>query len=686
MFFLRSLSRPAALLAFALVPFLFACSNGGGTPPATQPGASAKLLKPADCSQLEAKLKTELTKVYQRQQIGYYYAGLRNDGSMFPQSLTSPPVTVAGSLQAAAGSGTASSHSDTNVQEKGVDEGDLVKTDGDYIYLARGSHFFVLKAQPADQTAIVTDIDLHDSINEIYLANGRVSVITSSYVPAAVPGGAAPISALVRQRSFTHLYFYDVAEPASPALAAKYDFPGSMQGTRRIGATIYLVTNMTIDLPNPVTAWDYVTGPITDWNAFNEAYAKATAENLQRIEVLSLADLLPTYSRTVYANGVAGATSVAPAVDCGDVAMPESGNGTDLSLVFTVDTALPAPAVASSGVMSSWCSVYMSLDSLYLISGNNWSWIEPVAGAVNPPENPEPASSVHKFSLAGGTGKPIYRGSATVNGWVTNQFSMSEYNGYLRIGTTRGGWWGEGISNQLAILGERDGTLFQAGKIAGIAPGEKIYSIRFDRDRGYMVTFRQIDPLFTFDLSDPVNPRKVGEVAVDGVATYLQVIGENSDRLLTIGQSADANGHVTGNKLQLFDVTNLAAPALLASYELGSGWSDALYDYHAFLYYQPLGLLTIPYYAYSASVGAYSSGLRVFSVSANGIAQRGLIPSQPAITDGSYSDSVDRAIIIGTDIYSLAHRTVTVAGAGQLNIEKVVALPEGYLYGPVAVN
>jgi len=305
-----------------------------------------------------------------------------------------------------------------------------------------------------------------------------------------------------------------------------------------------------------------------------------------------------------------------------------------------------------------------------------------------PAVNPEPWTALHKFALANGIGAPLYKGSGMVTGWLNDQFSMGEYNGYLRIGTTRGGWWGEGTSNRLAILAEESGALVEKGRIEGLAQGEKIYSMRFDRDRGYMVTFRQTDPLFTFDLSDPLNPRKAGEIKVEGFATYIHLVGQDNNRLLTVGRSADSTGRVNGNKLQLFDVTNLAAPALLGDFELGEGWSAALYDYHAFLYYEPLEILAIPYYSYGSSPGLYSSGLRVFNVNESGISQRGVIPAQPISSGyGAYDDTVDRSVIIGTDIYAIAHRTVTVAGTDQLDIKKVVSLPEGYgnyaLFGPV---
>jgi hypothetical protein len=292
-------------------------------------------------------------------------------------------------------------------------------------------------------------------------------------------------------------------------------------------------------------------------------------------------------------------------------------------------------------------------------------------------------TALHKFAVGGG-GQPVYRGSGMVAGWLNDQFSMGEYQGTLRIGTTRGGWPGEGISNRLAVLAEQDGKLVESGKIEGLAPGEKIYAMRFDRDRGYMVTFRQTDPLFTFDLSDPANPRKAGEIKVNGFATYIHLIGDN--RLLTIGKSADSTGRVTGNKLQLFDVVDLATPKLVGDYEMGASWSSAGYDYHAFVYYAPLNLLAIPFYDYGTSPATTLSGLALFTVSGSGITSMGGIPAGTVTTSyGSYNDSVDRSVVIGADIYSIAQRNLTVAGGAQGDIKKVVALPDGFSYQVVPV-
>ncbi len=173
----------------------------------------------------------------------------------------------------------------------------------------------------------------------------------------------------------------------------------------------------------------------------------------------------------------------------------------------------------------------------------------------------------------------------------------------------------ETTSNQLSILKQEGDHLVQTGVIKNIAPSERIYSMRYDGDRGYMVTFRQTDPLFTFDLSDPYDPKILGELKVNGFSTYIHLFGENNDRLLTIGRSATDQGRITGNQLQIFDVSDLTRPRQVASYELGHGYSEALYDHHAFTYYAPKNVLAIPYSSYAYDrYKRYESGTKVFHV------------------------------------------------------------------------
>ena len=274
---IQSRAQSTMALLIGAVLLLSSCSDGGDS--SEQPLPSPRLARAASSAELETRLKAELTSVYQRQETRYLYTGVGDVG----------PRATGGSE---GDSNTATSHSETNVQEAGVDEGDLVKTDGSFIFLARGSHFLVLQARPPEGMAIVSDIDLQESISELHLVANRLTVITILYTVTSGP--------------VTRLSFYDVTAPATPVLTARFDFPGTLQGSRRINDTIYVVTNHRIDLSSPVFPWNYLPAGSYDENAYTEAVAKATAENLRQIDVLTLADLLPTYSRTVFSGGVAG--------------------------------------------------------------------------------------------------------------------------------------------------------------------------------------------------------------------------------------------------------------------------------------------------------------------------------------------------------------------------------------------
>lgn len=660
----------------------------GMSPTSVKTTAQVTLKKPADEGELEKRVKAELTRRYDRQYAGSVYLGSTAQPVGQPTG-----ISTATGMLTAAGNNTATDsragteapvYSDTNVQEKGVDEGDLVKTDGKYIYLARGTRFFILAANPVEDSAIVSDTDVMEQISEMYLSGSKILLITSPITVYPAGGVTLSSATVIPYRPVTHVYVYDVSTPEVPILTASFDLPGSVKGSRRITNRLYLITNTTIDLPAAAKPADYLsTGTSASRQDFLNACEQARQENLRRIEKASLDELLPNYTTTLYTGGTHSSTT-SPAAVPGTTYIADPGNGSELSLVVSMDLSANPPTVSTSSILTAATQIYMSTSSLYLASANSWLWIEPLAGADTPAGNPDPGTSVHKFCLDG-SGKPVYKGSGAVEGWINDRFSMGDHEGYLRVGTTRGGWWGEAVSNQLAVLaedGEDPGGLKVVGTIAGLAPGERIYSMRFDRERGYMVTFKQTDPLFTFDLKDPRNPRVAGEVKVNGFATYIHLLGtEGGQRLLTIGRSADSAGRVTGNKLQLFDVADLASPKATGEYELGPGWSTALYDPHAFLYYEPLGLLAIPYYAYGTGTYSYSSGLSVFTIGSSSISLKGEIPAAGLTAGyGSYPDTVDRSVIIGNAVFAIAHRSVTAATAGQLNVLKTIQLPESYAF------
>nr|MBA2297702.1 beta-propeller domain-containing protein [Actinomycetota bacterium] len=216
------------------------------------------------------------------------------------------------------------------------------------------------------------------------------------------------------------------------------------------------------------------------------------------------------------------------------------------------------------------------------------------------PDKPEQeqqgvSTAIHKFDISS-PARTQYRGSGQVSGYLLSQWSLSEHRGVLRVVSTESpAWWGTGPESEsfLTTLRHRDGGLVQAGRIGGLGKGERVYSVRFAGDVGYVVTFRQIDPLYTVDLAVPERPRVLGELKIPGYSAYLHPIAD--DLLLGIGQDASEEGRPLGTQLSLFDVSDLRRPTRLHREPLGPGWSEAESDHHAFLYWPRTGLVVVPF-------------------------------------------------------------------------------------------
>jgi hypothetical protein len=209
-------------------------------------------------------------------------------------------------------------------------------------------------------------------------------------------------------------------------------------------------------------------------------------------------------------------------------------------------------------------------------------------------------TAIYKFDISG-PGRPVYDASGIVPGWLLGssdaaEYSLSAWNGALRVATTTDGTFAAGLPEQpqsaVYVLEQTGNQLVIVGKVGGLGAGEQIYAVRFAGPVGYVVTFRQTDPLYTLDLSDPAQPRVAGQLLLSGYSAYLYPVG--ATHLIGIGQDANALGQTTGTQISLFDVSDPAAPVRLAHYDVQFGHSEAEFDPHAFLYWPPSRLLVIP--------------------------------------------------------------------------------------------
>jgi len=297
-------------------------------------------------------------------------------------------------------------------------------------------------------------------------------------------------------------------------------------------------------------------------------------------------------------------------------------------------------------------------------------------------------TAIHKFALEDGRAR--YDASGDVAGRLLNQFALDEYEEHLRVATTTGWSWGGDSQSHVLVLADRAGELTQVGSVDGIGAGEDLYAVRFLGARGFVVTFRQTDPLFALDLSDPRAPALRGELQVPGYSTYLHPM--DADHLLAIGQSAG-----WGVKLSVFDVSDLRNPRVVTEEEL-DGSSEAQYDHRAFTYYGAQGVLVVPLEGWESLdewgyYGRYRNEARVFDVSvADGIRERGAVEhgelldaAWDALPDGAYcwSDRADagsprirRTFFLDTYLYTVSDAGLQVNELSALDAT-VAAVPFG---------
>jgi len=277
--------------------------------------------------------------------------------------------------------------------------------------------------------------------------------------------------------------------------------------------------------------------------------------------------------------------------------------------------------------------------------------------------------------------------TGTVPGYLLNQFSLSEFDGYLRVATTsRPIWWGNGppsafSSSAVTVLARSGARLIPVGRVSGLGAGQQIYSVRFVDDTGYVVTFRQVDPLYTIDLRNPAAPRVAGQLELAGYSAYLQPLSPGL--LLGIGQDVGQGNEPSGSQLELFDVSDPAAARLVAKVTLGAGSSSEVqYDHHALLYWPPTGLVVLPVVQYPAPIEypvvpgqpipsiAPSPGFVGaigFHVDPSGIAEVGRI-THPAQA-GAFP-TIRRSVVVGDRVF-----TISVAGVLASSLDTLAAGP-----------
>lgn len=510
--------------------------------------------------------------------------------------------------------------SGTNTQEAGVDEADIVKADSaGNIYILAGKNLFVLDAFPpaglADRPLVTLDLSHNNPsfyASDLFLdeATQRLVVLGQSYDDQ---GGRA-VSAIV-----------DVSDPSAPVEVKRLAVDGYALESRRIDSRVHRVSRFDVPLP----AWFY--DPGDPLNAQRVAYLDA-----QNRGDTASADQIKASVRADIGNRVdaAGAEAFLPHVRdgatatvlaCDAVARPEVPEGLGLVVIDSFNSDGTSRAT-SAAVNNAWM-IYASANNLYLAQ-SSWGWRWDVDQAEE--------TAIYRFALSD-TGPAVYQGVGKVPGSIGGAYALSEFAGNLRVASTETRFTSTkpetttvSTYNQLNVLraNQPNADLSVIGAVNDFAPGERIQGVRFVGPRGYVVTFRQIDPLFAFDLSDAAHPAIASQLSMPGFSSYLAPIGD--DYLLTVGREGEDTGQLTGRmQISLFDVHDPAnvqrVDQLVPANQPQAFWSysAAEYDPHAFTYFPDdpnvpqIGTLAVPLQSFGESFDDTFAGFVVVRVNAH---------------------------------------------------------------------
>lgn len=677
------------------------------TPP-TDNGQSNKTIEEQLAKQTKIKKfesAEELKTFLEENANGARYGGYATLGrGVAMEEKTAPMAPNAGigldNVSAPEGQGSID-YSRTNIQVEGVDEADIIKTDGKYVYAVSNNNLFIIEAYPAENANILSKIEFKSRPEDIFI-NGDYLIIFGQdqelYNTELYKG-------LKRRSNFTFLKVFDIKNRKNPQEIRDLDFEGSYFNSRMIGDYVYFVTN------------------------YNSYYY---------IEDTPVPMIIEDGKNVV--NKCAGDKCAMPPVYYFDIPY-DNYNFTTVSAINVKDA--NEKVASESYLLSSNQNMYVSQNNIYItytkyiseyqlmmevmkevvyprLSSKDQEKIAKIEQTENyilsPQEKMEKISRILEYysnslteeersnlekeakeklkqkyedisqelektvihKIAVDKGRLEYKTFGEVTGQVLNQFSMDESGGYFRIATTKNTTWSqfaEGNESQsYSNLYVLDENLKVIGLLEKLAEGERIYSVRFMQSRAYLVTFKQTDPLFVIDLKDPANPKVLGKLKVPGFSNYLHPY--NDTTLIGIGKETEESewgGVITGGiKLSLFDVSDVANPKEIDKYELGDRGSDsiALQDHKAFLFSREKNLLVIPVSIMESSdkrgYGQFTfGGAVVFKVDKNGFELTGKIDHSDGGSQGEgeywggysyYDNTVKRSLYIGDILYTFSSK------------------------------
>jgi hypothetical protein len=584
------------------------------------------------------------------------------DGGMAAAAPSAPNSSAA---KGSADSGT-TSDTGTNVQVAGVDEADTAKLSGDLLLTLDNDGDLRVTRVAGRTVTPVSELDLSPEIvrfptepgtekytpqpagtplfspRQLIVRGTRVVVVgdLTSYPGVIRPNARGAVSDLMLQPDYVQrarLLELDLSDPAAPRRVRALDVDGYVGSARLVGGVLRVTLTTS---PHGFNWRTPVYG--RDGSVSKSAERKATAANRALVAEAGIDKWLPGYTLTTFGGGAK--PSNGRLLECGDVASPKEFAGLETLSLLSADLdrdGLAKPE--SSAVVAQGSTVYATPEHTYVATPAWQAWANDPRAKIAPGRTGRQETAIHLFESDGTAS--TYLASGSVPGSLLNQFAMDEHEGALRVASTTqsavampmpiegdGGIGDSGTSDdaassssgsaagtapdsaapspppstsQVLVLRQQGRALVKVGEVGGLGKGEQIHSVRFIGERGYVVTFRRTDPLYTIDLSDPAKPRVAGELKILGYSAYLHPAGPG--RLLGVGQDADEDGRVKGLQLSLFDVSDPAAPRRLDAVGMGQAWTEVEGDHHAFTLADGLALAPFQRWGQVDSTGQQSA-------------------------------------------------------------------------------
>jgi len=669
----------------------------------SNPGSAEQIFKQNAMDFMERILDKNLENALNTQCRGYNWY----DYPVFTFGWnTAVPLSIPDTPQSDPDNG-ATEYSETNNQVAGVDEADFIKNDGKHIYMLTGDQLKIIQAWPPKDASVIASVTIEGTPKKLFVHNNR-AVVYSSMAPLTQYSGYVNSECTYGYNcEFTgdghklKITILDISQIDSPQLVRELYFDGSYINARRIDNAVhsvilfpempipgleyevdssycdstmvcddyYIYDDFSIDYDDyygsifyPRCYWTYERRYSDE--ELIEKFEALKQQNKQVIQNLDISDFGFSVRDVQYIDDKIVET-LKPISELKDIYFSSQTDGMNCLSIFSFDIQDISSKHAVT-MMGKPGAVYASRSACYIASThreyyrNNRPWfILPFWGAV------DEVTTIHKFTLSSESIQSDYVGSGAVKGRVLNQFAMDEHNGFLRIATTVGYSPSPRSHNILSIVKDSsDGNLEIISKIDHIAPTEDIRSVRFNGDKGFIVTFRETDPLFAFDLSDPYSPVQTGELHIPGFSTYIHLMDDN--HLLSIGYDQGTWSLFQGIALQIFDISDMQNPKRIHKEVIGSrgSSSEAATNHLAFNFFAPKNLLAIPMTVCERNVESYGytatfSGLMVYKTTTEqGFEYLGGVSQ--GVVDNCYNQwansesHVKRAIFMEDYVYSVA--------------------------------